>query len=104
MRQQITFFGQIEGKQIWGRISTYGGKLVENATQGVAADVMAHGAANGVERGFEIFTLVHDQALALHKAGEHIDDFIAALVDLPPWADGLPIKCEGKIVPFYTKT
>lgn len=102
-RRSITFYGQIEGKQIWGRVKTYGGKLVENATQGVAADVMAHGAANAVERGFEVPTLIHDQALALAHPGHSIKDFIAALTDLPPWAAGLPIRAEGKVVPYYMK-
>lgn len=31
---QITFYGQIPMKQQWGRISTYGGKLVENCLTG----------------------------------------------------------------------
>lgn len=31
---QITFYGQVPMKQVWGRISTYGGKLVENCLTG----------------------------------------------------------------------
>lgn len=102
-RRSITFFGKIEGKAFWGRVKTYGGKLVENATQGCAADVMSHGAINAVRRGFEIPTLIHDQALALVKMMKTIKEFCEALTDLPDWAEGLPIKAEGKVVPFYTK-
>lgn len=100
-RSQITFFGQIPHKVAWGRISTYGGKLVENATQGTAADVMFAGSHNAEMDGFEILTLIHDQALAT-VAGT-VDEFTAALCDLPEWADGLPIVAEGKQVPYYLK-
>jgi DNA polymerase bacteriophage-type len=99
----ITFYGQIPGKQIWGRINTYGGKLVENATQGTAADIMSHGACNAERKGFPIATLIHDQALALKLAMLKLGDFIAALIDLPAWAVGLPIASEGKVVPYYKK-
>jgi DNA polymerase len=98
----ITFYGQIKDKK-WGRISTYGGKLVENATQGCAADVMANGACKAEARGHMISTLIHDQALGFELPGLTIDDFLEALCDLPEWAKGLPIAAEGSIVPFYTK-
>ena len=97
----ITFYGG--GEKGWGRQSTYGGKLVENATQGTAADIMSHGAANAMDAGFPVFLLVHDQALALQREGLNLKDYIAALTDLPPWADGLPIKAEGKLAPYYKK-
>lgn len=104
VRQSITYYGQLEGKQIWGRIKTYGGSLVENATQGVAADVMSCGSQEAIRRLFELLTLVHDQALAAHKAGQTVDEFCNALTTLPDWAAGLPIKAEGRVVPFYTKS
>lgn len=102
MRTKITFYGNIKDK-LWGRVSTYGGKLVENATQGTAADIMGHGAVNATRKGFEIITLIHDQAPCLRKPGQTVEQYCAALTELPPWADGLPIKAEGKIIPYYKK-
>ena len=102
MRSNITFHGNIKGK-LWGRVSTYGGKLVENATQGTAADLMANGAKQAAGEGFDIRLLVHDQALALRAKGQTIEKFLAALTRLPPWAAGLPLKAEGKVVPYYLK-
>lgn len=102
-RRSITFFGQIPGKQIWGRIKTYGASLLENATQGVAADVMSNGATKAEEAGFEVLTLIHDQALAWAHPGHTPELFRKALIDLPAWAAGLPINAEAKFVPFYTK-
>lgn len=99
---EITFFGELKNSQ-WGRVGTYGGKLVENATQGTAADIMAHGSVNAEREGFEIITLIHDQAPAKKKPGQEIEEYIRALTELPPWAEGLPIKAEGKPVPYYRK-
>ena len=100
--EQITFYGMIKDN-FWGRKSTYGGKLVENATQGTAFDLMAHGSVNASRLGFEIPTLIHDQALGNAGPGKTIEDFCAALCDLPGWATGLPIAAEGQEVPYYTK-
>ena len=99
---RVTFFGNIKGST-WGDVHTWGGSLVENATQAVAADIMAHGAHNVENAGYEIATLIHDQALAYHKTGQTPEEFVRLLTDLPPWAEGLPIAAEGSLVPFYRK-
>jgi DNA polymerase len=99
---RIHFFGNIKGTQ-WGDIATWGGSLVENATQAVAADVMAAGAHNCENEGYEIMTLIHDQALSYHQDGQTAEQFVQLLTDLPAWAEGLPIAAEGSLVPFYRK-
>lgn len=99
---RIAFFGNTIGTN-WGDVSTWGGKLVENAVQAVAADVMAHGSHNAEREGYAIATLIHDQALAYHGDGQTSDRFVELLTDLPAWADGLPIAAEGGVVCFYKK-
>ena len=98
----LTYYGQLKGKN-WGRVSLYGGKILENATQGIAADFMGHGAVNAEKLGYIIWALIHDQALAAAQAGRTIEGFVAALTKLPPWANGMPLKADGEVVPFYTK-
>jgi len=98
----IQFFGHIIGAQ-WGNVDTYGGKLVENITQAVAADVMACGAHNAEREGYAIATLIHDQAISYVKPGQTPERFVELLTELPPWASGLPIAAEGGLVPFYKK-
>ena len=99
----LHFFGQLRSSQQWGRVETYGGSLVENITQAVAADVMANGALNAEAAGYEIATLIHDEALAYLKPGQSIDEFVKLLTTLPAWANGLPVVAEGEVVPFYKK-
>lgn len=99
---KITFFGNVKGKK-WGRITTYGGKLVENGTQATAADIMSNGAVLAEREGYNIFALIHDEALSLQEPGQTIERFCELLKTLPRWADGLPIDVEGDIIDFYTK-
>lgn len=99
----VTYFGQHKGKQSWGRVSTYGGSLVENITQAVAADIMAHGLVQCQRAGYEINALIHDEALAYYKPGQSVEEFNRLLTTLPDWATGLPLKAEGGLVSYYRK-
>jgi DNA polymerase len=103
LRDSITFWGKHPTRTSWERLSTYGAKLVENGTQAVAADIMANGTIKAEREGFLPAALIHDESVTYHTHGRTIDEFIACLTDLPPWADGLPIEAEGDLIPFYKK-
>ena len=101
---RITFFGQPPLGSKWCRISTYGGSIIENITQAVAADVMTNGAIKTEAQNYKIAALIHDQALAYTTGrNQSIEEFVRLLTDLPAWANGLPIEAEGKIAEFYSK-
>ena len=98
------YYGQIPMTQTWGDVKLYGAKLYENIVQGIAADVMSHGAREAEKRQMFPFALIHDQALALRMhPGQTAKHFADALATLPKWATGLPLKVEAKVVPFYSK-
>lgn len=98
----VAYFGHILGTK-WGTVDTYGGKIIQNITEGVQSDIMANGAHNAEREGYQIATLIHDQALAYHQPGQTVERFVELLTDLPEWAAGLPIAAEGSICPFYRK-
>ena len=98
----VSYYTNIKGTK-WGHISTWGGTWCEQACQAVAADIMANGASNAEREGYQIATLIHDQALAFHQSGQTVERFVELLTDLPSWAAGLPIAAEGSLVPFYKK-
>jgi len=77
--------------------------IAHNCDQAVAASIMAYGANNAIRQGYDVFTLIHDEALGSHKPGQTVPHFTAALTELPPWAKGLPLKAEGKICAYYAK-
>lgn len=77
----------------------YGGKIAENVTQAVAADVMAEGLINAEKLNFVPINTIHDQCHCENV--DDIDGFINALTALPDWAKGLPVKAEGEVVEAY---
>lgn len=75
------------------RIGTYGGRLVENATQAVARDVLAAALVRLEERGYRVVGHVHDEILV---EGQHdVEEITRIMTELPDWADGLPIDGAG---------
>jgi len=103
--EELSYWGPLPESQQWGYVKTHGGKLTENLVQSLAGDFMTHGALNAEKEGYEIFMLVHDQALApyLPHKGNTKEGFAAALCKLPPWATGFPLEATSDIVDFYLK-
>jgi DNA polymerase len=88
------------------REQTYGGKLTENAVQGIARDVMCCGGLNAADDGFDIFGMVHDEVLTLGDAGNEATiraTLKQALLRLPDWTAGLPLDAEVKTMDRYAK-
>lgn len=101
--QQITYWGAVPGTVVWGRVKLYGGKLAENASQAVAADIMSYGARRAESKWMPPFALIHDQGIAIRRGDQSGKDFADALASKPDWAADLPLKVEAKVVPFYSK-
>lgn len=100
---RIKFFGKLKTTQ-WGDCEMWGGTIVENLCQAVAADIMVNGTQNAEDAGYEVATLIHDQALAYLKPGQTPEEFVRLLTALPAWAKGLPVEAEGALTPFYRKS
>lgn len=90
----VTFFGINSATKQWERQSTYGGKIVENITQAVARDLMAEAMLRVEAAGYEMLLTIHDELLAEKTKGS-VKEFEALMVELPDWAEGLPIEAEG---------
>ena len=87
----------------WGWCRTYGGKLLENATQGTAGDVMRAGMENAEAKGYKAFMLVHDEILTVAQHGQSHTELCQLLCKELPWMAGLPLDAEGATIPFYKK-
>lgn len=86
------------------RESTYGGKMTENAIQGIARDLMYHGGKNAAKEGYEILFTVYDEIVGMApKDRADIDHFCESICVLPDWAIGMPLEAEGKIFSRYQK-
>jgi len=81
----------------WAAIGTYSGKLVENATQAAARDVIAWNMPSIEAAGYEILSTVHDEDITdAPDTPEYNPDHLSALLATnPPWAKGLPLAAAG---------
>lgn len=94
VRKALTYMNQNSMTRKWERCSTYGGKLVENMTQGIARDIMAEAMLRCEDAGYKIVLTVHDELLT-ERSGGSVVEFEELMSANPPWADGLPTVVEG---------
>lgn len=90
----------------WPRAKLWGGLASENATQGVAADLLRHALVNAVEGGLPVIGHVHDELVA--ETGRHGADALAQdlkeeMLAAPAWAEGLPLAVETEVSTRYKK-
>lgn len=103
-KELVTFFGQDTYTRKWGRTSTYGGKLTENAVQAIARDLLAEAMVRLADAGAEIVLTVHDEiVLDVPADTPDCDEICRIMSELPPWAAGLPVSAEGWVGERYRK-
>lgn len=102
---QITYFGVNQYTRQWGRIKTYGGKLVENATQAFARDVLAYNMPGIEAAGYEIVLSVHDELLTEtpDDPAFNADVLGQMMATAPAWAQGIPLAAAGFETTRYRK-
>lgn len=82
---------------------TYGGRLIENATQAVARDVLAEALVRLRHCGYRIAGHVHDEVLVDSAAPGSLQAVRSIMTTPPAWAGGLPINAEGFTCLRYRK-
>lgn len=101
----LTYEGQDQKTKQWTRLSTYGGKLVENITQAVARDCLAESMLALDDENYLQLATVHDEIImetsltgtrTLKKAEAIMGEAIA-------WAPGLPLRGDGFETKYYMK-
>lgn len=101
----LTYEGLDERSQ-WNRISTHPGKVVENADQATARDILAHGMRLADRRGVPIAFHVHDQIIGLAReddADRLLRILIESMAERPGWAPDLPLHAAGHISKHFVK-
>jgi DNA polymerase len=89
----------------WERQQTYGGRLTENAVQGLCRDLLVHAALRLEQEGYRPLTLIHDEVVCEPLVGfGDVDSMCAIMSELPAWAEGFPLRAEGSRGPRYMKS
>ena len=83
---------------------TFGGKIVENCTQSIARDLLAHAMQNLEAAGYPIVFHVHDEAVMEVPIGQGSVEEACRIMAIPPkWAQNLPLRADGEEMEFYRK-
>lgn len=100
---RIVYWGRdIKHGGRWARVETYGGKLVENATQAMARDVMADAMIRLDDAGFDVLMTVHDEDVAPGPESD-LPEFEAIMREPPAWWRDLPLDVEVQHTRRYQK-
>jgi len=101
----VSYEGNIQLTNQWGRIESYGGKWVENIVQAIARDVLAEGMLRVDAAGYPIILSVHDEIVI--EADNYKETNLSHIVSLMAapikWAPGLPLGADGFVNHYYKK-
>jgi DNA polymerase len=104
--ESVRYKGVNQKTNKWGWLETFGGKLVENITQAVARDCLAHVLLQlDPLRGIHINTVfhVHDEVVCEVINPDRLKMIEEVFAKGPSWAEGLPLKGAGYTGPYYFK-
>lgn len=103
----ISYMGMDQTTKKWGRIETYGGKLVENCVQAIARDCLAQAVEHLEAEGLPVVFHVHDEVVIDVKPWASDKEMLAKTVEIMsrpvPWAPGLPLGADGWVGKFFKK-
>jgi len=99
---QLSYSSTYKGRVV--RTPTYGGKLVENAVQSIARDILMEGMMAAEEAGYPVLASIHDEIVTLRKHGEgSAQELEKVICKMPRWAQDIPLGAEGFVCERYTK-
>ena len=86
------------------RLTTYGGKLVENIVQAIARDVLAEAMMNLRNKGFNIVMHVHDEiVLEVENGVSSVEEVCEIMCKENKYLKGLKLKADGFESKYYKK-
>ena len=86
------------------RLTTYGGKLVENIVQAIARDVLAQAMMNLRNKGFNIVMHVHDEiVLEVENGVSSVEKVVEIMCKENRYLKGLKLKADGFESKYYKK-
>jgi DNA polymerase len=97
-RPELSYLGEFRGKLV--EKSLYGGKLVENAIQGLCRDLMSSALVRAEQQGLNPVLTVHDEIVCdvpAERAQTAYEALVREMTNTPSWAAGLPVHAKGWI-------
>ncbi|MEE8207122.1 MAG: hypothetical protein V3T82_09245, partial [Nitrospinaceae bacterium] len=92
----------MKGPVGWIRENTYGGKIVENISQAVAREFLAHAMVELEKKGYPIVLHIHDEIVAEVPEGwGAVEELETVMAGLPGWAQGYPRGHSAETLPDW---
>lgn len=102
--ESILYQGMEQGSRKWGRLETYGGKLVENIVQAIARDCLAAAMLRLKEAGYKIIMHIHDEVVMEVPDGKgSLAEVTEIMSKNEPWEAGLIKTADGFEGQYYMK-
>lgn len=102
--ESIEYMGMEQTSRKWGRLETYGGKLVENIVQAVARDCLAIAMLRLDKAGYKMVAHVHDEVICEMPEGQgSLKEAIAIMTQNVSWNEGLVLNADGFETNYYMK-
>ncbi|MEP6828398.1 MAG: DNA polymerase [Aestuariivirga sp.] len=80
----------------WSEQFAYGGQIFNYVVQGTARDIMAEAMFRSEAKSYPIVLTVHDEIVSEPRFDHgSIADFKKIMAEVPTWAAGCPIACDG---------
>lgn len=99
----IEYEGTDQTTKKWGKIRTYGGKIVENCVQAIARDILGVVILRARADGLNVVFHIHDEIIVEAAPGQTLEQ-VEALFSKPiSWCPDLPLKGAGYTTPYYLK-
>ena len=98
--EALTYEG-IGATKKWERIETFGGKITENIVQAISRDILCYALKS--LRNFKICMHVHDEVVIEAPEGTSLEEICEVMGRTPPWAQGLVLRADGFVTPWYKK-
>ncbi len=103
-QRALHYMGVSQTSGNWGKIETWGGKLVENIVQAIARDCLAETLRRCETAGYDVVFHVHDEIIVDAPMGKGSVEELVALMCAPlDWAPGLILNAEGFEAEYYQK-
>lgn len=100
----ITYEGTLQTSGAWGRIESYGPKLVENMVQATARDCLAMAIDRLEKAGFPVVFHVHDEVICEVPIGVSSAKELGAIMsETIDWAKELPLRADAYECEYYRK-
>lgn len=91
----LYYMGMNTVTRVWGRTSTYGGKVCENETQGGCRDLLVRAKLKLRAAGLPLIGSVHDEPVMETDIGQVTDDELTTMMCTgQTWDAGLPLAIE----------